>query len=139
MFITANGHKFLGKFDLYIMVLIISRSQSFRTEHVIACLSCLCHILSDAFTTCATWGSGITEFPSKTYSPFLFLALSIIDLAFEILHNFSLKFRHICDCEEAGDISGVHVATEDQMANIMTKSLGPKKFVLFQRMIGVHS
>ena len=28
--------------------------------------------------------------------------------------------------EEARDISGVHVATEDQMADIMTKSLGPK-------------
>ena len=49
------------------------------------------------------------------------------------------KFRHICDHEEAGDISGVHVATEDQMADIMTKSLGAKKFALFQGMIGVHS
>ena len=49
------------------------------------------------------------------------------------------KFRHICDCEEAGDISGVHVATEDQMADIMTKSLGPEKFALFREMIGVHS
>jgi len=41
------------------------------------------------------------------------------------------KFRHIYDCEKAGDISGVYVATEDQMADIMTKSLGTKKFVLF--------
>ena len=49
------------------------------------------------------------------------------------------KFRHICDREEAGDISGVHVATEDQMANIMTKSLGAEKFALFREMIGVHS
>ena len=41
------------------------------------------------------------------------------------------KFRHIYDCEKARDISGVYVATEDQMADIMTKSLGAKKFVLF--------
>jgi len=49
------------------------------------------------------------------------------------------KFRYICDCEEAGDISGVHMAIEDQMADIMTKSLEPEKFVLFQEMIEVHS
>jgi len=49
------------------------------------------------------------------------------------------KFRHICDREEARDISGVHVATEDQMADIITKLLGPEKFALFREMIGVHS
>jgi len=48
------------------------------------------------------------------------------------------KFRHIYDCEEAGDISRVHVATENKMVDIMTKLLGAKKFVLFQGMIGVH-
>jgi len=41
------------------------------------------------------------------------------------------KFRHICDHEKTGDISGVHMATEDQIANIMTKLLGAKKFALF--------
>jgi len=41
------------------------------------------------------------------------------------------KFRHICDREEARDISRVHMATEDQMADIMTKLLGPEKFALF--------
>ena len=29
------------------------------------------------------------------------------------------------------------MAIEDQVANIMTKSLGPEKFALFQGMIGV--
>jgi len=38
------------------------------------------------------------------------------------------RFRHICDREEAEDIVGEHVATEDQMADIMTKSLGIEKF-----------
>jgi len=49
------------------------------------------------------------------------------------------KFRHICDREEARDISRVYVATEDQMADIITKLLGPEKFALFREMIGVHS
>ena len=47
------------------------------------------------------------------------------------------RFRHICDREEAGDIVGEHVATEDQMADIMTKSLGIEKFSGFRERIGV--
>jgi len=38
------------------------------------------------------------------------------------------RFRHICNREEAGDIVGEHVATEDQLADVMTKSLGMEKF-----------
>jgi len=41
------------------------------------------------------------------------------------------KFQHICDCEEARDISGVYMTIEDQMADIITKLLGPEKFALF--------
>jgi len=42
------------------------------------------------------------------------------------------KFRHICDHKEAGDVTGVHVTTENQLADMMTKSLGGEKFVFFQ-------
>ena len=47
------------------------------------------------------------------------------------------RFRHICDREEAGDIVGEHVATEDQLADVMTKSLGMEKFSGFRERIGV--
>jgi len=47
------------------------------------------------------------------------------------------RFRHICDCEEAGDIAREHVATDDQLADIMTKSLGMEKFSGFQERIRV--
>jgi len=47
------------------------------------------------------------------------------------------RFRYICDCEEAGDIVGEHVATEDQMTDIMTKSLEIEKFSSFRERIGV--
>ena len=47
------------------------------------------------------------------------------------------RFRHICDCEEAGDIVGEHVATDDQLADIMMKSLGIEKFSGFRERIGV--
>ena len=47
------------------------------------------------------------------------------------------KFRHICDREAMGDIKSEHVLTEHQVANIMTKSLGKEKFLLFRGKIGV--
>ena len=47
------------------------------------------------------------------------------------------RFRHICDHEEAGDIVGEHVTTKDQMADIMTKSLGMMKFGGLQKRIGI--
>ena len=47
------------------------------------------------------------------------------------------RFRHICDHKEARDIVGEHVAIEDQLAYVMTKSLGMEKFSGFQERIGV--
>jgi len=38
------------------------------------------------------------------------------------------RFRHICNHKETDDIVGEHVATEDQIVDIMTKSLGIMKF-----------
>ena len=46
-------------------------------------------------------------------------------------------FRHICNCEETGMIQGEYVATTEQIADIMTKSLGSEKFHYFWVRIGV--
>jgi len=48
------------------------------------------------------------------------------------------KFWHICDREAAGDIKSEHVATEDQLANVMTKSLESEKYLSFREKIGVR-
>ena len=51
--------------------------------------------------------------------------------------HIDIKFRHICDREEAGDVTGIHVTTENQLADMMTKSLGGEKFMFFRAKIGV--
>jgi len=38
------------------------------------------------------------------------------------------RFRYICDCKKAGDIVGEHVTTDDQIVDIITKSLEMEKF-----------
>jgi len=48
-----------------------------------------------------------------------------------------IKFRHICDQEDQGTISSRHVAMQEQIADIMTKPLGAKKFSYFREMIRV--
>jgi len=47
------------------------------------------------------------------------------------------KFRHICNCKAMEDIKSEHVSMEHQVADIMMKSLGKEKFLLFQGKIGV--
>jgi len=47
------------------------------------------------------------------------------------------RFRHICNREDAGVIQGEHVATMEQIADIMTKALGSEKFEHFRDGIGV--
>ena len=47
------------------------------------------------------------------------------------------RFRHICNYEEVGDIVGEYVVTENQMADIMTKSLEMMKFGGLQKRIGI--
>jgi len=51
--------------------------------------------------------------------------------------HIDIRFRHICNHEKTDDIVGEHVATEDQMADIMTKSLGMMKFGGLRKRIGV--
>jgi len=48
------------------------------------------------------------------------------------------KFWHICNREAARDIKSKHVATEDQLADVMTKSLGSEKYLSFREKIGVQ-
>jgi len=51
--------------------------------------------------------------------------------------HIDIKFRHVCDQEDQGTISSRHVATQEQIADIMTKPLGAEKFSYFQEMIGI--
>jgi len=53
--------------------------------------------------------------------------------------HINIKFRHVCDQEDQGTISSQHVAMQEQIADIMTKPLGAKKFLYFQEIIGVHA
>ena len=48
------------------------------------------------------------------------------------------KFQHICNQEAAGDIKSEHVVTKDQLADVMTKSLGSEKYLSFREKIGVR-
>jgi len=53
--------------------------------------------------------------------------------------HIDIKFRHVYDQEDQGRISSQHVATQEQIADIMTKPLGAEKFSYFREMIGVHA
>ena len=53
--------------------------------------------------------------------------------------HINIKFRHVCNQEDQGTISSRHVAMQEQIADIMTKPLGAKKFSFFQEMIGIHT
>jgi len=48
------------------------------------------------------------------------------------------KFWHIYDREVARDIKSEHVMTEDQLADVITKSLGSKKYLSFRKKIGIR-
>ena len=41
--------------------------------------------------------------------------------------HIDIKFRHVCNQEDQGTISSRHVATQEQIANIVTKPLGAGK------------
>ena len=53
--------------------------------------------------------------------------------------HINIKFRHVCDQKDQGTISSQHVAMQEQIADIMTKPLGAKKFLYFQEIIGVYA
>jgi len=48
------------------------------------------------------------------------------------------RFRHICNHETVGNITGEYIATKDQVADIITKALGSEKFLFFHTKIGIE-
>jgi len=53
------------------------------------------------------------------------------------IKHIDTKFQHIYDQEAARDIKSEHMVTEDQLADVMTKSLGSKKYLSFREKIGI--
>ena len=49
-----------------------------------------------------------------------------------------IKYHFIRDCLEDGSIKASHIATTDQLADILTKSLGKSKFQEMRMMIGLQ-
>jgi hypothetical protein len=48
------------------------------------------------------------------------------------------RFHYIRECIEEGMIEVQHVNTNDQLADILTKSLGKQKFIEMRKKVGVH-
>jgi len=51
--------------------------------------------------------------------------------------HIQIKYHFIRDCLEDGSIKANHIATTDQLADILTKSLGKAKFQEMRRRIGL--
>jgi len=49
-----------------------------------------------------------------------------------------IKYHFIRDCLEDGSIKASHIATTDQLADILTKSLGKLKFQEMRKRIGLQ-
>jgi len=56
----------------------------------------------------------------------------------EYIKYIDTRFRHICNHEIVGDITGEHIATKDQVADIITKALGSEKFLFFHTKIDIE-
>lgn len=52
--------------------------------------------------------------------------------------HINTRFRSICHWEETGNIKVDHVRTNDQVADVLTKSLGGVKFKAFTDLLGVR-
>ena len=51
--------------------------------------------------------------------------------------HINTRYHYIRDCEEEGKVEVDHVCTEDQLADILTKSLGKQKVLEMRKRIGV--
>lgn len=65
------------------------------------------------------------------------IALSKNSVYHERSKHINTRFHYIRDCVESGMIEIQHVCTEDQRADILTKSLARLKFLEMRKKIGV--
>ena len=65
------------------------------------------------------------------------LALAKNPIFHERRHHNRIKYHFIRDCLEDGSIKANHIATTDQLADILTKSLGKSKFQEMRERIGL--
>jgi hypothetical protein len=66
------------------------------------------------------------------------LALVKNPVFYERSKHICIKYRFIKDCLEDGSIKASHIATTDQLADILTKSLGKSKFQEMRERIGLQ-
>jgi len=66
------------------------------------------------------------------------LALAKNPIFHERSKHIRIKYHFIRDCLEDGSIKASHIATTDQLANILTKSLGKSKFQEMRERIGLQ-
>jgi hypothetical protein len=52
--------------------------------------------------------------------------------------HIDVRFHYIRECVEEGMIKVQHVNTNDQLADILTKSLGKQKFIEMRKKVGVQ-
>ena len=66
------------------------------------------------------------------------LALAKNPVFYERSKHIHIKHHFIRDCSEDGSIKASHIATTDQLAGILTKSLGKSKFQEMRERIGLQ-
>ena len=66
------------------------------------------------------------------------LALAKNPIFHERSKHIRIKYHFIRDCLEDGSIKATHIATTDQLADILTKSLGKSKFQEMRERIGLQ-
>lgn len=116
-------------------------------QKVVALSSCEAeYIATTTATTLALWlsrmlaellGRKVDVVELKVDSKFA-LALAKNPVFYERSKHIRIKYHFIRDCLEDGSIKASHIATTDQLADILTKSLGKSKFQEMRERIGLQ-